>query len=91
MGLTFYPIEHIAVLQMFRQRLSKFMKAIQKTTTCESMSIYKRESIFDEVITAARSYNDEDQLSAQWYQYIRDTSNNTLREEHDKLIAGNFE
>ena len=90
MGLTFYPIEDIAVLEAFRQRLSPFMKAIQKTTTSE-VNYNEIESICDGVISAARSYNGDDQLSAEWYQYIRDTSNQTLGKEHDKLIAANLE
>ena len=93
MGLTFYPIEDNTVLQVFRQRLSPFMKAIQKTTTSNFSKVSRRdtESIFDEIINAARSYNGDDQLSAEWYQYIRDTSNRTLGQEHDKLIAANLE
>ena len=90
MGLTFYPIEDIAVLQMFRKRLSPFMKAIQKTTTSGFTDDDEIESIFDEVITAARSYNDDDQLSAEWSKYIRDTSNNTLTNENEKLVATDF-
>ena len=89
MGLTFYPIEDNTALEIFRMQLSPFMKAIQKTTTADINT--DRESIFDEVINAARSYNGDDQLSAQWYQYIRDTSNKTLGEEHDKLVAANLE
>merc|ERR1712048_866606 len=66
MGLTFYPVEDVTVLQMFRQRLSHFMKAIQKTTTSEYIESHKRATTFDKVINAARSYNGEDQLSAEW-------------------------
>ena len=75
------------------------MEAIQKTTKTENNTSTSKmskmysceiESIFDEVITAARSYNDDDQLSAEWYQYIRDTSNNTLTNENRKLIATDF-
>ena len=92
MGLTFYPIEDITVLRIFRQRLSPFMKAIQKTTKTEwNLNKDERKSICDKVINAARSYNGDDQLSAEWYQYIRDTSNQTLGKEHDKLIAANLE
>ena len=91
MGLTFYPIEDTAVLRVFQQRLSPFMKAIQKTTTSEGFSQNERRSIFDKVINAARSYNGDDQLSVEWYQYIRDTSNKTLGKEHDKMIAANLE
>ena len=79
MGLTFYPIENVTVLQVFRQRLSPFMRAVQKTTTSEYITEYgRKESICDEVINAARPYNGDDQLSVEWYQYIRDTSNRTL-------------
>ena len=67
------------------------MKAIQKTTTSEYVNEIERDSICDEVITAARSYNGDDQLSADWYRYIRQTSNQTLDKEHDKLIAANLE
>ena len=91
MGLTFYPIEDNTVLQVFRERLSPFMKAIQKTTTSGGTSVNERKSICDEVINAARSYNVDDQLSVEWYQYIRDTSNKTLDKEHYKMIAANLE
>ena len=91
MGLTFYPIEDITILQMFRKRLSPFMKAIQKTTISGYIGEDGRKSICDIVINAARSYNGDDQLSAEWYQYIRETSNQTLGKEHDKLIAANLE
>ena len=91
MGLTFYPIEDKTILRVFRQRLSPFMKAVQKTTTCKEMSSDETASIYDEVMNTARSYNGEDQLSAEWYQYIRHTSNKTLGKEHDKLIAANLE
>ena len=92
MGLTFYPIEDTTALEAFRQRLSPFMKAIQKTTTSEDFEAQEEiESIFDEIINTARSYNGEDQLSAEWYQYIRNTSNRTLGKEHDQLIAANLE
>ena len=91
MGLTFYPIEDNTVLQMFRQQLSPFMKAIQKTTKSGSTDDNIMKYICDEIINAARSYNGDDQLSAEWYQYIRDTSNQTLGKEHDKMIAANLE
>ena len=92
MGLTFYPIEDNTVLLAFRNRLSPFMKAIQKTTKSGFIrEKEKRESIFDEVINTARSYNGDDQLSVEWYQYIRQTSNQTLGQEHDGLIAANLE
>ena len=90
MGLTFYMIEDNTVLQIFRQRLSPFMKNIQKSTTSEDIED-TRDSIFDEIINAARSYVDDDKLSPEWYQYIRVTSNQTLGKEHDKLIAANLE
>ena len=88
MGLTFYPIENKTVLREFRQRLSPFMKAIQKTTTYEYMD---KKSTCDEVINTARLYNGDDQLLADWHQYIRLTSNHTLDKEHDELIAANLE
>ena len=91
MGLTFYPIESINVLEEFRQRLSRFMNAIQQTTTTKIMVDHETESTFHEVMHFARSYNGNDQLSAKWYQYIADTSNNTLEKEHNELIAANLE
>ena len=91
MGLTFYPIEDIKLLKVLRERLSLFMKAIQKTTTSDEIEESEIKSIFEEVINAARSYNGDDQLSVEWYQYIRDTSNQTLGKEHDGLIAANLE
>ena len=91
MGFTFYPIEDIKLLKVLRERLSLFMKAIQKTTTSDEIEEDEIKSIFEEVINAARSYNGDDQLSAEWYQYIRNTSNLTLGMEHDQLIAANFD
>ena len=91
MGLTFYPIEDIKLLKVLRERLSLFMKAIQKTTTSDEIEESEIKSIFEEVINAARSYNGDDQLSAEWYQYIQHKSNHTLSKEHDKLIAANLE
>ena len=93
MGLTYYPIEDVTILRTFREQMSPFMKAIQKTTRgiWYNTIFNQSESIFDEIINAARSYNGDDQLSAEWYQYIRDTSNQTLGKEHDGLIAANLE
>ena len=91
MGFTFYPIENNTVLRAFRQRLSPFMMAIQKTTKSGRTSKSEIKSICDEVINAARTYNRGDQLSAKWYRYIRHASNNTLEKEHDNLIAANLE
>ena len=91
MGLTFYPIEDITELEKFRRGLSSFMKAVQKTTRSEDIPLDEVISTCDKVITAAGSYNDQDELSRDWYHYIRDTSNQTIGEEHDKLIAASLE
>ena len=92
MGLTFYPIECDTTLQEFRQRLCPFMKAIQKAIKIYDSSSYcERESIFDEIISAARSNQINNQLSRQWFNYIRAPFNRTLNDEHDNLIAINLE
>ena len=92
MGLTFYPIECNTTLQKFRQQLCPFMKAIQKVMKIHHSNNYdERESFCDEVIDAARSYQINNQLSRQWFGYIRAPVNRTLNEEHDNLIAINLE
>ena len=91
MGLTFYPIEDDATLERFRQCLCPFMKAIQKTTKNELTSRNERESICDEIIGTARSNQINNQLSREWYQFIRHPLNRTLDSEHDNLIATNLE
>ena len=68
-----------------------FMKAIKKTAAIETNRGDERKSLFDEVINAARSYKGDDQLPAEWYRYIRQTSNQTLGQEYDGLIATNLE
>ena len=90
MGLTFYPIEDTAVLNRFRQRLCPFMKAIQKTTKSGYINGNERESICDEIIRTARSNQVNNQLSGEWYQFIRNPLNKTLDSEHDNLIANNL-
>ena len=89
MGLTFYPIEDTAVLNRFRQGLCPFMKAIQKTT--KSRINYREESICDEIIRTAQSNQIKNQLSREWYHFIRNPLNQTLDSEHDNLIATNLE
>ena len=89
MGLTFYPIEDTSVLNRLRQRLCPFMQAVQKTTT--SKEIVSKESICDEIIRAARLNQINNQLSPEWYNFIRNPFNRTLDAEHDNLIAINFE
>ena len=91
MGLTFYPIEDDAILEQFRQRLCPFMKAIQETTKSGYMNDDEIESIFDKIIHAARSNEITNQLSAQWYQFIRNPLNRTLDREHDNLVATDIE
>ena len=91
MGLTFYPIEDEAILQRFRQRLCPFMKAIQKTTKSKGMDDVERESICEEIIGTARSNQINNQLSREWYQFIRQPLNRTIDSEHDNLIATNLE
>ena len=92
MGLTFYPIECNITLQAFRQQLCPFMKAIQKVMKIHELISYdKRESFCDEIIRSARSNQINNQLSRQWYNYIRAPNNRTINEEHDNLIAINLE
>ena len=91
MGLTFYPIEDDATLGRFRERLCPFMEAIQRTTKNESMRRNERESICDEIIDTARSNQINNQLSREWYQFIRHPLNQTLDSEHNNLIATNLE
>ena len=93
LGLTFYPIEDTDVLNGFRQslcgKLCPFMEAIRKTT--KSGYIDERESIYDEIIYAARSNYINNQLSREWYNFVRNPLNETLDSEHDNLIATNLE
>ena len=91
MGLTFYPIEDTATLEKFRQGLCSFMKAIQKTTKNEEISDDDIESICDEIIRTARLNQINNQLSLEWYNFIRNPFNRTLDAEHVNLIAINFE
>ena len=88
MGLTFYPIECNTTLQAFRQHLCPFMKAIQKAT---NRNEHEQKSVFDEIIRAARSNQINNQLSHQWFNYIRHPINQTINDEHDNLIAINLE
>ena len=91
MGLTFYPIENNAVLEAFRQGLCPFMKAIQKTM--KSGVIFDNEiiSTFDEIIRTAELNQTNNQLSREWFNYIRIPINQTIDREHDNLIATNLE
>ena len=91
MGLTFYPIENDDALRAFRRGLCPFMKVIQKTTESGSNDEIDRESIFDEIIRAAQSNQISNQLSRQWFNYIRAPFNRTLDKEHQNLIATNLE
>ena len=86
MGLSFYPIEDEVTLERFRQRLCPFMKAIQKTTKSKPTDA---ESICDEIIGTARSNQINNQLSREWYQFIRHPLNQTLDSENNNLIATN--
>ena len=90
MGLTFYPIEDTAVLIRFRQGLCPFMKAIQKTTKCDPVP-FENPAICDEIIRAARSNQINNQLSREWFNFIRNPLNRTLDSEHDNFIATNLE
>ena len=91
MGPTFYPIEDTAVLNRFRHGLCPFMKAIQKTTKNEEISDDDIESICDEIIRTAQSNQITNQLSPEWYQFIRNPLDRTIHSEHDNLIATNLE
>ena len=91
MGLTFYPIEDDDTLVQFRRRLCPFMMAIRKTTKSDYMTDDEKESIYDEIIRTARSNEISNQLSREWYQFIRNPLNQTLDSEHDNLIATNIE
>ena len=64
------------------------MKAIQKTTTSEYVD--NQSEIIDEIIGTARSGQMTNQLSAEWYQFIRAPINRTLDREHDNLVAANL-
>ena len=90
MGLTFYPIENNAALQAFRRQLCPFMKAIQKTTN-NGIKRDEVESICNEIIATARLNQINNQLSRQWFDYIRTPLNRTLDQEHNNLIATNLE
>ena len=66
------------------------MKAIQKTTTSESVGQSNLIQICDEIIRTAKSGQMKNQLSAEWYQFIRAPVNRTLDREHDNLVASNL-
>ena len=67
------------------------MKAIQKATSSELSSITDNyNELFDEILHAARSGQVINQLSAEWYQFIRAPKNLTLNREHDGLVAANL-
>ena len=91
MGLTFYPIEDTDVLNRFRQRLCPFMKAVQKTTESKGTPQPEICSICDEIIRTAQSNQIKNQLSREWYHFIRNPLNQTLDSEHYNLIATNLE
>ena len=91
MGLTFYPIEDTAVLNIFRQGLCPFMKAIQKTTKSGVYGIGESHSICDKIIRTARSNRINNQLSREWYQFVQNPLNSALDAEHSNLIATNLE
>ena len=55
MSLTFYPVEENSMLQRLRQKLSPFLKAIQKCSTNTESNQAERENICDEVINTASS------------------------------------
>ena len=91
MGLTFYPIEDETTLERFRQSLCPFMKAVQKTTRNEYLTDEEKESICDEIIDFARLNQINNQLSRDWFTFIRHPLNQTLESEHDNLIATNLQ
>lgn len=68
------------------------MKAIQKTTYIERED--DDETIFDEIIRTAKSNQISQNLSTEWYQFIKQPTKQTvcqtLHEEHDNLVASNF-
>ena len=89
MGLTFYPIEDSTALEELRRQLCPFMKALRRTTEgYKQKYVY---SICNKIIETARSNQINNQLSRQWFDYIRTPLNRTLDEEHDNLIATNLE
>ena len=53
------------------------------------MSHNEKESICDEIIGTARSNQINNQLSREWYQFIRHPLNQTLDSENNNLIATN--
>ena len=66
------------------------MQAIQKTTKTQ-MDESESESLFDEIVRAAELNQINNQLSREWFNYIRCPINQTLDKEHDNLIATNLE
>ena len=67
------------------------MKAIQKTTNTGVTRFGEKGPIYDEIIRTARSNQINNQLSCEWYQFVRNPLNRTLESEHDNLIASNLE
>ena len=64
------------------------MKAVQKTTTSDFN--FNQDEIFAEIIRTAQSGQMTNQLSAEWYRFIRAPMNRTLDREHDNLVAANL-
>ena len=91
MGLTFYPIEDSTALEELRRQLCPFMTAIQKTTESRLDVLGFKELICNEIIETARSNQINNQLSREWYHFIRNPLNLTLESEHKNLIATNLE
>ena len=67
------------------------MKAIQKTTQSEGINSHHVVSIVDEIIRTAELDQINNQLSREWFNYIRIPINQTIDREHDNLIATNLE
>ena len=70
------------------------MKAVQKAIEIKITNIKPNdpaiEIICSEIIETARSNQINNQLSRQWFDFIRAPLNRTLDEEHNNLVATNL-
>ena len=84
-SLAFYPIEDDSMLQHLRQRLSPFLKAIQKCNQNAELHGATRERICDEVIATASSVVGN-QLRTELNGLMRRPDQRTRGYQHNALV-----
>ena len=88
LSLTFYPIEDDTMVQRLRQRLSTFLRAIQKCSLSMDYDGITKELICDEIINTASSDVDN-QLKNDLNDLMRQHDQQALHEQHNALIDVN--